>query len=513
MQNVLIPTRINSRGMQEDEDTVSRQSDLKLLEKLRALLAPAMRLPPEIVCMIFEQCMPPNNAGRRHPTETPLSLGRVCGAWRNLANTCPVLWARLDIHLPNSSSDWYKTTAHILAAIEKWTTCSNNRPLALSLVDYGGFPPIHLPRIAHALCSHAHRWSSIDLYVSSRCFAPLNRLLYSNNLSALEKLTMHESIESHRSRREIWRPLPNYPRLTSLSWATNYVDETLLVDWSHLTELSLLWDPTENHIFRYSHMLRILSQVQNLVTLNVGLTIELWYDIDHEAVENVVLPRLNTLRIRRPAPLAMVNSFFERLVVPALRNLELDGIAIFHCPADPWYLSRIAGMLERSQCDLERLSVVRAHVTEEELLKMLQWCPHLKELVFEVVRGWTTPRQLIDRLTALPQSADGRGEASVWLPYLERLELIGGLDKGMPLREIGGMVASRRTSFAHDTQGLNDFVLRLAAAIHDPEERHPDLRDLQVTLEDCSQLNTHLQARVQIDRMYEPSYLTVQGAL
>ncbi|KAJ7645619.1 hypothetical protein DFH06DRAFT_1425463, partial [Mycena polygramma] len=91
-----------------------RRKQVKTLQRLRAITSPLRLLPPEILSLIFLQCLPSEEhehdlrdpRDRRilqnpSPNTAPLLLVRICSRWRHIALATPMLWSRLELRLPD----------------------------------------------------------------------------------------------------------------------------------------------------------------------------------------------------------------------------------------------------------------------------------------------------------------------------------------------------------------------------------------------------------------------------
>ncbi|KAJ7766475.1 hypothetical protein DFH07DRAFT_342671 [Mycena maculata] len=87
-------------------------------------------LPPEIMSIVFEFCLP--FPVMPVPSKAPLLLGQVCGRWREIALSTPQLWNTIHLHDPYSSG--------ICSLLEVWLAralaCGLTIALTWSRVDW-----------------------------------------------------------------------------------------------------------------------------------------------------------------------------------------------------------------------------------------------------------------------------------------------------------------------------------------------------------------------------------------
>ncbi|TDL28195.1 hypothetical protein BD410DRAFT_835420 [Rickenella mellea] len=123
-------------------------------------------LPFDVTSEIFLLCLPADTLPRAAIYDAPVSLGRVCRAWRNIALNTPKLWSGLIIG-GNSSIHFPSTDAK---AVEAFMARSESCKLSFDV-----FYPTHLTKTEsleplasilvplHSMMKESRRWKSIKL--------------------------------------------------------------------------------------------------------------------------------------------------------------------------------------------------------------------------------------------------------------------------------------------------------------------------------------------------------------
>jgi hypothetical protein len=202
-----IQTEVRELEMRINDLCIKRQRLQALVDDHQALLSPIRKLPPEVLQIIFVECIDPYPSYPvMHPASAPLVLGRVCSGWRQVAYRTPALWNCIHIVIPY---DRINSVASGLAdlrlqAMKEWLARSGALPLHLSL--YGNdvdcvhlteyFPPTFRPhstcKYADALLPFAERWASLILRLSPRLLHPWS-VLSGRTLSRLRGIALSPS--------------------------------------------------------------------------------------------------------------------------------------------------------------------------------------------------------------------------------------------------------------------------------------------------------------------------------
>ncbi|KAF9466730.1 hypothetical protein BDZ94DRAFT_132786 [Collybia nuda] len=129
-----------------------------LKRKINSRFAPVLQLPLEISSEIFSSCFPSNSWGLWH-SKTPLALGEVCSAWRDLAWSMPWLWSTVSLDIRQCSaihavllSEWLGRTAELPLSIHLRLVCDILTPPEVRSAAH----------LLDVLTLHSERWCHID---------------------------------------------------------------------------------------------------------------------------------------------------------------------------------------------------------------------------------------------------------------------------------------------------------------------------------------------------------------
>ncbi|KAK7048842.1 F-box domain-containing protein [Favolaschia claudopus] len=240
-------------------------------QRLNAYKYPVLTLPNEIITEIFLQFLPPYpDAPPLVGLYSPTSLTHICGQWRAIALTTPVLWRAGAIYRRTSVKEgiWFA---------ELWWKRSSPYPLSIRADDYNDWSPIF-----SAALPHRARWQHLDLNVDLRNDAhmPLrNALEEPMPLLRTLKIFLHASVKPLTLRSE------NVPLLRSATLDDESIQRFIL-PWAQLTSLTLLAIHSE-------FCVPVLLQAAHLV----NLTMELCYPYltENPAATELMLPCLERL--------------------------------------------------------------------------------------------------------------------------------------------------------------------------------------------------------------------------
>ncbi|TDL26117.1 hypothetical protein BD410DRAFT_567218 [Rickenella mellea] len=135
-------------------------------------------IPPELLSIIFMMCTYLNPRRRLRPANhcSPMKLGLVCRAWRQLTLSCPPLWAQ--IYIKNDVREQHSFTSDALE-LDTFLARSEACPLDIILIySFHSFDlrqDLHKPaelkvaEVVAKIVPHAKRWKSIVLIVPDAC--------------------------------------------------------------------------------------------------------------------------------------------------------------------------------------------------------------------------------------------------------------------------------------------------------------------------------------------------------
>ncbi|KAJ7055819.1 hypothetical protein C8F01DRAFT_1234314 [Mycena amicta] len=277
-----------------------------------ALISPMRRMPNEILQEIFVACLPSDRNPAMSASEAPVLLGRICGAWRDLALATPRLWAKIHIVEPSLSLDQRHANAGLLEAkveqrlqaLQSWLTRSGECPLSISFVGHrdAGTNPLFIQR----LVTFVRRWREIHFFVVR------DQML----LQELQELTPFQLTNLRRFGQLGTSPLFSAP-LSSLSlrnWAAETSVDVLPLQWDKLTDLEL--DDRFHGAVSQRSIVEILAKCRNLQTCHLLLARQPEFapDLSQPLIECAALDSLM---------LYGTTSFLGCLSCPVLRRLKL----------------------------------------------------------------------------------------------------------------------------------------------------------------------------------------------
>ncbi|KAK6977945.1 F-box domain-containing protein [Favolaschia claudopus] len=309
-------------------------------QRLSSYKYPVLTLPNEILGEIFMHFLPP------YPDPPPLvgnlspiCLTHVCRRWRDVACKTPSLWRAIELH---PSVHRLSNLGETLSLIAKWSARSGHSPLSIRMECRRQFDPIS---IFTSLIPHRARWEHLNLNFGSGSY--IQTLDIDRPMPLLRSLTL-----------TVWdavgTPLPllEVPLLRTVV-INDQGSPSLVLPWSQLTSLTL----------RRTHpgaCLSILREASQLLECRLHL----WSQRTPLGGGAVVLPRLESLVFERDSEVC--REFFESLVTPALRRLELPEA--FLRPHD---VETLKAYISKSGCTLQSLRVTAlASLIQQILYRM-----------------------------------------------------------------------------------------------------------------------------------------------
>lgn len=356
-------------------------------------------LPVQIIVQIFEKFVehdsqPNDDDSRRHldphfcPAD-PTRIGQICSHWRTIAlNGCPELWSKIHIHNPNTSH-----LPLVRVCIER----SGNYPLDIGISHDGkddSFDVEAAGRILIIFHSRMEYWRDINFQVPFQFLVVLRAMVKQSDKRPvrLERASMgfmgsirnpyqpkHDSyIDS------IWKFFHGSPKLKQVDWRGRGVDGfPTHAPFRQLTHVRT------NFTLSVDHVLAFLAAVPRIEEISIDC-IRKKSQAELE-LDNAFLPRpqteldpcnptisLQRLRVLSVHSLSIrTSSLYSRLTCPALESLKVHHNSLtFRSNQD---LSQVIGFLQRSDCQLQTLSIKDPHVSDDDLERLLS-SPTLRSL-------------------------------------------------------------------------------------------------------------------------------------
>ncbi|KAJ7634596.1 hypothetical protein FB45DRAFT_470177 [Roridomyces roridus] len=379
-----------------------RESLKTHVQAYKALLSPVRRMPADIMQEIFLMCLPTHRNCVMDARETPLLLGRICGAWRTLSLGTPRLWANLHIvdrgepprqegSEPASDSEYAPwpmalqepRAALVADAVRAWLERAGRCPLSISMqydLEFGHSPS---QSIAQTIFSLASRWQHIRFAATAPAFQELVQL-NAADVPELQSVALQCHEVGWDSPGFAWNSLSFLAGAKVQTVAvsgTGLVVPQLPLEWTRLTTLSNLPDRYFAGMRRDSRVtvdaaLLTMSRCPRLHSLSFELTTlpvagELDF-VDHH--------RLQSLHLTGDGQTSA--SLLDRISVPQLKDFTLRTDWI-----DPWGNPHAGGhrdsfpepSLVRFLATLpllKSLSLTTGPIGSSSLKKILHHLPH-----------------------------------------------------------------------------------------------------------------------------------------
>ncbi|KAJ6458393.1 hypothetical protein C8R47DRAFT_1059723 [Mycena vitilis] len=339
-----------ARARLEELDTLNESPKNSLLrsserEKLKTFLEtyiyPVLTLPTEITSEVFLQTLDPEDTSPSSPT-SPLFLGHICRAWREIALTTPPLWASITVSSADAAANERR-----LRLLELWLARSAQCPLHIVIVHSGA--PASPGSFIETILPHRARWEELDLWISCE-----QSLLISGELPLLRRVKIGLSDITTANKAMLpfppWNVFRHAPKLEVLAIA--YFPTPFIFPWAQLTSLTV-------PVALFRPFLEVLRVTVNLEYLSVyiGSSVLVVDDETSAVLPDIPsFPHLHSLVILSPPGFPQNATghvqLMDKLTVPSLRQLLVPEPAF---PADT--IAAIKSLVARSKCPLDTLTV------------------------------------------------------------------------------------------------------------------------------------------------------------
>ncbi|KAG1853891.1 hypothetical protein DFJ58DRAFT_684145, partial [Suillus subalutaceus] len=284
------------------------------------------RLPTEVLCYIFDYCLPDTKYLSPTPDMAPILLTRVCRRWREVAVDMPSLWCRLSLKV--FLKDWQRNAF----CYDTWLKRSRGLPLSLAL-QWQGHVSTELQNLLQPYLKQVLSLSILSLENAEK------PALVLRNLSELQQLTIRIVGPLEPALTQFFPCMPF--TLRSLEVTGPLFDLTRLDTLNHvlphLTNIRI-------NIYNSITCLRLFQLAPNLSSLSIGILF-----FETQALTPFTHTKLQFLRIVDViGSTDQLPDLFNALSFPNLRVLEARSVP-------KWPHEELKAFLARSKFPLERL--------------------------------------------------------------------------------------------------------------------------------------------------------------
>ncbi|KAJ7231909.1 hypothetical protein B0H12DRAFT_1059209 [Mycena haematopus] len=356
-----------------DVDLVSAQ-----IQSYQIALAPHKMLPPEVLAIIFANCVATPIILPPSPTEPALALAGTCRSWRHVILNIPNLWNNIfldfrgsrPVQLLEFAKLWISRSENTLITIRNSTSRRTESCLRNEDVD----------PITYLVAPYVTRCREIDLRFLDSSIDEFFTLP-AGSIERLEVLYL-ETLGftmpfSHASNEplDVFRSAPRLRRVLFSTDLCSLDPKVLGLPWGQLTGLHFIATyipPLAMHaILRESHSL--LECSFSIIELDDALAAEL------DRLPECVLPALRLLMVEFSPQTVDYAPFLRPLVLPALTDLELRPLEAGILPECPWSQRAYTDLLARSRFALRRLAILHYAIAPAHLESILQGMPSLTD--------------------------------------------------------------------------------------------------------------------------------------
>lgn len=451
IQNTALMSQTRTAKLQFDRSQVRAQiHNLVRLEAevqhctegLEAPVSPACMLPPELLSTIFILCLPEDwRSSSCRPLHAPMLLTQICGQWRSVAVSTPLLWSCINFEY------WPVKMANKIPLLETWLLRSGGSPLSIRLHEVR----VHITSL---ILPYSNRFRHLDITLPTSMLDQIS--VIQDRLDLLETLAIDtvddttwrdDSLNEVSNSRSQCHAFDSAPRLRDVHIGYGASPRMLSLPWAQLT--NCLADSCN-----IDECLHILSRSSQLIKCKLECSFR--RRITPYARGVLQLPNLLYFHL---ATWIDPGILFDNIALPAASSIRIDYMDIF-----PWPQSSFVSLLSRSLWSLSTLIFDTIPLTDTDLIRCLKETPFLKQL--EVWQcALCISYELVDRLTCRAKSGDGGGHCL--LPTLEELTFTGLFSVG--LKGLVHMVQSRWHGSIADPEVNGLKLVRFLPYVQDEE--------------------------------------------
>ncbi|KAJ7044955.1 hypothetical protein C8F04DRAFT_1067155 [Mycena alexandri] len=349
-------TQVDALNEQIHDLVQRRDRAAEHVRQHRAILSPVRRLPPELLCEIFE--LSSNDKG------PSWHVGHICRSWRHTALSYPPLWSSIAI----SSTLSLET----MTSIQTQLLRSANVPLDIywgsDRIDHdthSSWSDVVLP--------YSRRWRTLHIHNHRSRVGGLDWLRpVKGRLDQLKELTITSCNGTDMP--DVFTTAPNLRRVFLTDAKFSYTSQPISITWGQITHY--------RGVYALERQMEILNAAQNLLFCDISF----FYNTPLDPTTPIILPRLRGLSLQ-------MAFFLSKLTTPVLETLVLHN-------AKEVYLSVLPSFIQRSSCTLNKL-VLKRYTNDPGLIAILRDLPALVYLLLEPI-----PNELFKAMSLTGASSD-----------------------------------------------------------------------------------------------------------
>lgn len=348
---------------------------------------------PELLCQIFEDCLPDIIFLRNTPLDAPLLLTQVSRTWREIAISNGRLWTSFELKCKKHTFAADGDNADVFPALSEWLRRSGQRPFSLKVTydadelrscGWTDRMPVNAS-VNKLLLRNMNRWKELDIGLPSSSVIIFHNAQIPPSFPQLKKLTMHDDI--HAVSRNI--RIGEVPALETL-WLSGEEDVSIFLfnryippSVRHLSLMSMSLEMHEIHstgITRLSlydtlifldDFAKFPDFFPNLEVLDVSLPDDL---LGEGITGTVVLHNLHTLSTE-------TDKFpMTYMTAPKLKYLFIKKNMYNDEPTDNLQFTDVLSFLAQSRPPLQVIEIHGMEIAHEEFIALLDMVPSLEDL-------------------------------------------------------------------------------------------------------------------------------------
>ncbi|ESK88006.1 hypothetical protein Moror_10811 [Moniliophthora roreri MCA 2997] len=350
----------------------SRRKGLEKSMKLyRSLLSPIHRMPSEILSGIFMFLCEENELSPKSRRPAAMTLSMVCGRWRDVILSNPLLWSTLSIKSLGSEDFMYSGSPAQITQL--FMQRSRDASLKLSLAFRWDFDiDLSLPTLLH-LIENCERWFSVDLDVPTEYLEHWAFRRISGRIPRLKRLKLSED-DDYRPADHVMDIFAVAPALSAVDFVSQYPPQNVILPWAQIKTLTLRGVYSE-------YSLSILEKCSKLEQLElVGMGTELQRIGNREPI---TLHRVRSLSV---TPILDEMDGIEggdgRFIFQFCTLPRLSSLVIGAIPDEDWAETQLhlGNFLLRSQCNIISLRLQEPGLLDHQIITLLVLLPTLETL-------------------------------------------------------------------------------------------------------------------------------------